>query len=128
MHPAKHGVTSITVGVNELLLTAMGGSAVHLTPTAAPDAVGEPAVPEHCFTEATSARRPGLANYDADLLRAPRWSPTTLCGRTWIEMAGGDGGSISMWGEEPEFAPTCKRCLALLDRMSRPQQCIRACH
>jgi hypothetical protein len=35
-------------------------------------------------------------------------------------MVGGDGGSISAWGEDPEFAPTCQRCLSLMDRMFPP--------
>ncbi|MDT5029762.1 MAG: hypothetical protein QOE61_6923 [Micromonosporaceae bacterium] len=35
-------------------------------------------------------------------------------------MIGGDGGSISPWDEDPEFVPTCKRCLTILDRMFPP--------
>ena len=35
-------------------------------------------------------------------------------------MVGGDGGSISPWGEDPEFVPTCKWCLAVLGRIFPP--------
>jgi hypothetical protein len=116
---AQHGVNSINVGGAELLLTATGGgSAVHLT--AQSEVARRPAVPDYCFTPDATRRRPGLANYDSDALRAPRWAETTLCGRVWAVMVGGDGGSISPWRESPEFAPTCRRCLALMDRMFPP--------
>jgi hypothetical protein len=121
MDEGKHGVNSITVGAAELLLTAAGGGmAVHLAAMAKAGAVGQSAVPDYCFTPEAARRRPGLANYDHDTLRAPRWSETTLCGRAWAVMVGGDGGSISPWSADPEFAPTCKRCLALLDRLFPP--------
>ena len=121
MHEAKYGVNSITVGATELLLAAAGGgSAVHLARRAEAGALGQPAVPADRFSAEPAQRRPELANYDPDALLAPRWSATTLCGLAWVETVGGDGGSISPWGEEPEFAPTCKRCLAVLDRMFPP--------
>jgi hypothetical protein len=120
MHQVKYGASSITVGAVELLLaSAGGGTAVHLVPVAADGVVGQSAVADDCFTGASAGRRPGLANYDHDALLAPRWAQTTLCGRGWAVMVGGDGGSISP-SEDPEFAPTCKRCLALLDRMFPP--------
>src|SRR5262245_7474007 len=117
MQEGKYGVNSITVGATELLLTSAGGGmAVHLAPVADTGAA-QAAVPDYCFTPEAARRRPGLVNYDHDALRAARWSETTLCGRAWGVMVGGDGGSISPWGADPEFAPTCKRCLALMDRM-----------
>jgi hypothetical protein len=119
MRDGKHGVNSITVAAAELLLTAGGGTAVHLTPTAKTGA-GQPAVPDDCFTPLAARRRPGLVNYDRAALLDARWANKTLCGRPWTQMVGGEGGSISPWDEEPEFAPTCKRCLALLDRMFPP--------
>ena len=117
MREGKYGVNSITVGATELLLTSAGGGvAVHLTPVVDTGA-GQAAVPDHCFTPEAARRRPGLVNYDHAALLATRWSETTLCGRAWAVMVGGDGGSISPWNADPEFAPTCKRCLALMDRM-----------
>jgi hypothetical protein len=121
MHQVKYGVNSIAVGAVELLLaSAGGGTAVHLAAMAVDGVVGQSAVPDYCFTGSAAERRPGLANYDRDALLASRWAQTTLCGRAWVVMVGGDGGSISPWGEDPEFAPTCKRCLVLLDRMFPP--------
>jgi hypothetical protein len=121
MPGATYGVNAITVGAAELLLAvASSGSAVHLARLAEAGAVGQSAVPDYCFTAEEARHRPGLANYDPDALRTPRWSETTLCGRAWVVMVGGDGGSISPWGEDPEFVPTCKRCLAVLDRMFPP--------
>jgi hypothetical protein len=121
MRDGKYGVNSITVAAAELLLTsAGGGAAVHLTPLASDGAAGRAAVPEYCFRPAPARRRPGLANYDRDALLVERWAETTMCGRAWAVMIGGDGGSISPYDKEPAFAPTCKRCLALLDRMFPP--------
>jgi hypothetical protein len=121
MHEGTYGVNAITVGAVELLLAASsGGAAVHLARLAEAADVGQSAVPGYYFEPAAARHRPGLANYDADAMRAPRWSEKTLCGRAWLVMVGGDGGSIDMWAEDPEFAPTCKRCLALLDRMFPP--------
>ncbi len=55
----------------------------------------------------------GLAGYARRSLTGPRWSETTkLCGRGWAATVGGDGGRFG----EAVFAPTCRRCLALLDR------------
>jgi hypothetical protein len=56
-----------------------------------------------------------LAGYDRAALTEPRWSQTTLCGREWAVMVGGDGGDVSGHGEVA-FAPTCRRCLTLIDR------------
>jgi hypothetical protein len=121
MNQTKHDVNSITVGAMELLLTAAGGgSAVHLAALAKSAATARSAVPELCFAPDALRRRPGLANYDSEALGAARWSQTTLCGRIWSAMVGGDGGPIRQWSEEPVFAPTCKRCLTLLDRMFPP--------
>ncbi len=39
----------------------------------------------------------------------------TLCGRQWLDMAGGDGGPLSEHGLDAA-APSCRRCLASIDR------------
>jgi hypothetical protein len=122
VNDTKHDVNSITVGALELLLTpAGGGSAVHLAALAKTAATARSAVPDYYFAPDALRRRPGLANYDSEAPRAARWSQTTLRGRVWSAMVGGDGGPISPWSEEPKFAPTCKRCPALLDRMFPPR-------
>ncbi|MEZ5383762.1 MAG: hypothetical protein R2754_18435 [Microthrixaceae bacterium] len=44
-----------------------------------------------------------------------RWNPSTLCGRTWNRMAAGaDELLLPLW-RDPAFAPTCRRCLHILD-------------
>ncbi|WP_406080145.1 hypothetical protein [Micromonospora sp. NBC_00858] len=50
------------------------------------------------------------------MLLDPVWAWTTMCGRVWAAMVGGDGGALSRY-REPAFAPTCRRCLALMDRL-----------
>jgi len=98
MHEAKYGVNSITVGAAELLLAAAGGgSAVHLARLAEAGVVGQSAVPADRFPAEMAQGLTELANYDPAVLLAPRWSQTTLCGLAWVEMVGGDGGSISPW-------------------------------
>jgi hypothetical protein len=117
----KHGVNVIIVGQAELLLTSAGGGRrTHLTAMAETDGPKQAAVPEFVFQPGPADRRPGLANYDHEALLLERWCPTTLCGRSWVVMIGGDGGSISPYGDDPEFAPSCKRCLALMDRLFPP--------
>lgn len=117
MASAKHGFNTITAGESVLLLTVGGGDAIHLTRESAPGATGQEAVPSHYF----SASKPGASRlkraYDKTLLTAPRWAEKTLCGRPWIRMASGDGGPVGEFGEEEAFAPTCRRCLALMDKL-----------
>lgn len=57
-----------------------------------------------------SARHQG--NEPAHL--AGRWNPSTLCGRTWNRMAAGADELVPLW-RDPAFAPTCRRCLRILD-------------
>lgn len=57
-----------------------------------------------------SARHQG--NEDVPL--AGRWNPSTLCGRTWNRMAAGADELLPLW-RDPAFAPTCRRCLRILD-------------
>lgn len=117
MASAKHGANTITAGEAVFLLTVGGGDAIHLTRESAPDAMGQEAVPNLYF----SASRPGSArlkrDYDKTLLTTPRWAGRTLCGRPWIRMASGDGGAIDEYGDDEAFVPTCRRCLALMDRL-----------
>lgn len=43
-----------------------------------------------------------------------RWNSSTLCGRTWNRMAAGTDELLPLW-RDPAFAPTCRRCLRILD-------------
>jgi hypothetical protein len=107
-----HGPNTIEInGAAMLLTTVGGGDAVHLTATTAP-ADGREAVPDFYFDHGNDRVPP---NYDPAALRERRWSDKTLCGRVWAVMVGGDGGAIDRYGDVA-YAPTCRRCLTLIDR------------
>ncbi|MEV8509734.1 hypothetical protein AB0368_33590 [Actinoplanes sp. NPDC051475] len=109
------GANTIDIGGTPMLLTVTGGSAVHLAAPAQPPGSGRMAVLEHYLRSKDPDRVQLLAVYDRRALAEPRWSATTLCGREWSMMIGGDGGSVSLF-RETAFAPTCRRCLAVVDR------------
>jgi hypothetical protein len=110
------GANVIEIAGTPMLLTATGGgTAVHLAAPVRPGVTGRSAVLEHLLRPDRVAEVPALVNYDLAALTQPRWSPATLCGRQWSEMVGGDGGVVSLFGVTA-FAPTCRRCLASIDR------------
>ena len=87
----------ISVLGRDLLLVDVGGGAeTHLAEVA--DGQGR------------SARHQG--NEDAPL--PGRWNHSTMCGRTWNRMAAGADELLPLW-RDPAFAPTCRRCLRLLN-------------
>jgi hypothetical protein len=109
----RHGPNVIEVNGTAMLLTTTGGGvAVHLAAAAVEPGTGREAVPDFYFD---SDRADTLAGYDRSAVAEPRWSQTTLCGREWAIMVGGDGGAVGRHGEVA-FAPSCRRCLALIDR------------
>jgi hypothetical protein len=88
---------SISVLGRDLLLVDVGsGAETHLAEVAA--------------GPGRSARHQG----DEDAPPAGRWNPSTLCGRTWNRMAAGADELLPLW-RDPAFAPTCRRCLRILD-------------
>jgi hypothetical protein len=104
-------LNTITIAAHTMLLTQTGGIAVHLTQPADVSDDALPAIPSHWQP---SSLRPGteqMAGFAE--LREPRWAPRTLCGIRWTRMAGSDsiGGST-----DEDTAPTCRRCLSILDR------------
>jgi hypothetical protein len=112
MNPDTHGPNTIDInGAAMLLTTTGGGTAVHLTRVADNPRDGREAVPDFYFD--AEDRIP--AYYDRAALLKPQWSETTLCGRQWAVMVGGDGGAVGRYGQTA-FAPSCRRCLALIDR------------
>ena len=118
MHAHWHGVNAINIGDKALLLTdTSGGTAVHLTAESAVAGSGQGAVPEHYFKESASGTSALRHNYDKAALVDRRWSDKTLCGRQWVSMASGEGGLLHEFDREVVFAPTCKRCLALMDKL-----------
>jgi hypothetical protein len=113
MTPDPLGPNVIAIHGAAMLLTTSGsGGAVHLTAAAAVPGAGRAAVPRSWFDDG-GAEAP--AGSDRAVLTARRWSAETLCGRAWAVMVGGDGDAIGRYGEVA-YAPTCRRCLALVDR------------
>lgn len=92
-----------------------GGRAVHLVPSSdgSPDA--QPAIPASWLNSASREYVESIANYSSERLLEPAWSTRTMCGIEWDAMAAGDAGVLRSW-QEPALAPTCRRCLASLDR------------
>lgn len=105
-------LNAIQVGDITLLLTLTPGSAVHLTREAGLNAEGRGAVPDYYLS--AGRKRPSPHRRDRSCLIEPRWAEMTLCGRPWILMAGGRQDERS---EDGAQAPTCRRCLALIDRL-----------
>jgi hypothetical protein len=115
MPTEQPGPNVIDVNGRSLLLTTTGGGvAVHLTSTADELSSGRGAVPDFYFSDEFDAAGT-IAGYDRVALTEPRWSQTTLCGRTWAVMVGGDGGAVGPFGGVA-FGPSCRRCLTLIDR------------
>lgn len=114
MFSGKHGLNVIEVNGTSMLLTLSGGGdAVHLTAPAGESETGCTAVPDYYFDHEDDTRT--LTDYNHEALCEPQWREATLCGREWAVMAGGDGGPVGRFGEVA-FAPTCRRCLASIDR------------
>ena len=109
------GPNTIDIGGTPMLLTVTGGSAVHLARPAQPSGSGRLALLEHDLRSKDPDRLRWLARYDRPALAEPRWAATTLCGREWSSMIGGDGGSVSRF-DDTAFAPTCRRCMTVVDR------------
>lgn len=108
-------INAIRIGDIEYLLTVTTGDAVHLTRETGPGETGQSAVPDR-FLSPGPGQLASLRSYDQAALAGPRWEAATLCGREWLYMAG-----FSWWDdsldEEDASAPSCRRCLALMDKL-----------
>jgi hypothetical protein len=113
---AGRGVNVIPVGDRAFLLTMTAGDAVHLSRETGPDETGRGAVPGWHLRPSRVNSRVRWRAYNRAALAEPRWAETTLCGRQWIAMAGAEDGDADESGDEV-FAPTCRRCLAIMDRL-----------
>ena len=102
----RRGLNVIAVVSRQFLLTATAGDAVHLTREIHSGESGQPAVPGHYVDDFEQT-------YDVAAMLAPKWAETTLCGRQWILMEGDRDGEEG----EASDAPSCRRCLALLDKL-----------
>lgn len=104
-------LNTITIAAHTMLLTQTGGSAVHLTQPADVLDDARPAIPLHWRPSSLRSETEEMAGLAE--LREQRWAPRTLCGIRWTRMSGSD--SISGSTDE-DTAPTCRRCLSILDR------------
>ncbi len=102
----RRGLNVIEVSGKQFLLTATAGDAIHLTRETDSEESGQPAVPDHYVNDFEQT-------YDIAAILEPKWEETTLCGRQWILMEGDRDGEEG----EASDAPSCRRCLALLDRL-----------
>lgn len=102
----RRGLNVIEVSGKQFLLTATAGVAIHLTRETDSEESGQPAVPDYYVNDFEQT-------YDIAAVLEPKWEETTLCGRQWILM------EADRDGEEGEalYAPSCRRCLALLDKL-----------
>lgn len=118
MNHVRHGVNAFRVGDVELLLTVIrGGEAVHLARVADPQDAGRSAVHESYFDPSNPRSAAVERSYDRAALLAPQWEPVTLCGREWAVMVPGEGGPWNELGERVAFAPNCRCCLAVMDKL-----------
>jgi hypothetical protein len=102
----KRDLNAIHVGNRQFLLTATAGDAIHLTREADEEGSCQAAIPDHYLENFERT-------YDVAAILEPKWAGRTLCGREWILMeADGDDED-----GEARYAPSCRRCLALLDRL-----------
>jgi hypothetical protein len=113
---SSRGVNIIPVGDREFLLTVTAGDAVHLSREAGPDETGRSAVPGWHLQPRRASSRARWRAYDRAPLAEPRWAEITLCGRQWIAMAGYEGRDADESSGEA-VAPTCRRCLAIMDKL-----------
>jgi len=111
------GVNAIRIGDSEFLLTVTAGDAVHLTREAGPGESGRSAVPGRYLSLGQGQPAALLRDYDQAALARPRWVAATLCGRKWLTMTGVGWWDAGDPGEGETSAPSCRRCLALMDRL-----------
>lgn len=111
----RFGVNAVdALGTLLLLTTTGGGDAVHLSLEVERPGGGRSAVHGFWFDPDNEWYVLTRRRYDRAELLEQRWARTTLCGREWAAMIGGDGGPL--FEHDPvAFAPTCRRCLALMD-------------
>ncbi len=103
---------TIAIHGRSYVLAWVGANAAHLVAEAAAGDEAR-AIIGHAGAEPNPA-------YDVDDVTAASWSARTLCGRDDWFMCPTEAGRafVSMWNgrEDAVLAPSCKRCLAILDK------------
>ena len=106
------GVNTITVAGQDFLLVDARGTVTHLAALSDGD-------DQRAAVNAARAEYPAppevIPGYDQAAIHHQRWSPKTLCGREWNEMAAGEGGVFRRW-QEVSLVPTCRACLRVFDK------------
>lgn len=102
-------------GKRFLLGQAAAGLAVHIIATALGTDDARPAVPALWLDLTSRGYVDSIVGYSSAALLDRCWSSRTLCGLEWQAMAAGEAGPLRAL-QEPELAPTCRRCLTSLDR------------
>ena len=112
-------LSTITVVAHTVLLTRIGGVAVHLTQPAGDEDGAQPAFPTH-HPPTTSQRNTTHQPTSTQLLRERRWASRALCGIRWTLMAGSDPSGKSARTDERRarsFRPSSSHwCLGLIQR------------
>lgn len=97
---------TITTAGRTMLLTRTGGVAIHLTPSANDKDEPQPEIRSRTWPSSpTDDTFPDLTDR--------RWAPRSLCGIRWTMMAGVES---TITSTDEDRTPTCRRCLAILDR------------
>lgn len=109
-------LNAIVVDGRRLLLgETVGGLAVHLIAMAVGTGDARPAVPALWLERTSRGYVDSIVSYSSPLLLDRCWCSRTLCGIEWEAMAAGEAGPLRA-SQEPGLSPTCRRCLASLDR------------
>ena len=103
----RRALNVIEVSGQQFLLAATAGDAIHLAGEAGHQETGKAAVPGQHVKDFQRT-------YDRAAILAPHWRETTLCGRPWILM---EAERDDEQDGEAAYVPSCRRCLALLDRL-----------
>ncbi len=106
MAPRAAVLNTITTAGRIMLLTQTGGVAIHLTASANGNDDPQPAIPSRI-------RQSSPTDDTFTDLTDRCWAPQTLCGIRWNTMAGIASTGAS---NDSDRTPTCRRCLAILDR------------
>ena len=105
-------LNTITIHGRSYVLAWVGASAAHLVAEAGAEGPARP-IMSHAGAEPNPA-------YDPAELTNASWATRTLCGRgEWIMCPTEAGRAfLSMWNgrDDAVLAPSCKRCLAILDK------------
>ena len=113
---APRELNVIRVAERVFLVTGGSGEAVHLAREARSGELGRPPFDDWLLDPDEAEGRGLRSRYAAEALANPGWADTTLCGRQWLSMESDwDEGSAD--DVEDVTGPTCRQCLAAIDKL-----------